>query len=239
MALAHTLQKGLLSLPILASTCYLCDAISSPDPDSLDKYLNSALTAVSAECKLRAQKRSVVHANNHSYYLAPHASIFQVAAECPAIGTPLGPYNVLVAFREFLQTSRALGQIFSTWCDAHHIYSWFTVRLSTINHFLDDFVADINIWVSSASTGYTPSSLSVEWSDALFSALRVCSRGSSIFALGPLLPALHTHPLTHWLQSLPSVYTPEFCSDTQSWSVVWSHVRRIFRSVISRGVKNY
>ena len=235
MALAHTLQKGLLSLPILANTCEFCAAISSPDPETLEGYLNSALTAISAECKHRAQQRLAILTNNHGYYLAPHASIFQVAATCPTIGTPLGPYNVLIAFRDFLQTSPALAQIFSIWCDAQHIYSWFTVRLSTINKFLDDFVTDITTWVSLASAGQTPSFLSTKWYNALFTALRVCSKGSPFFTLGPLLPAFHTHPLSPWLRSLPSVYTPEFCTTTQSWSVNWSHVRRTFRNVIGCG----
>ena len=235
MALAHTLQKGLLSLPILACPCDFCDAISSLDPESLHKLLNSALTAVSAECKLRAQQLSAIKANICGYYLAPDASIFHVAAECPAVGTPLGPYNALIAFREILFASTSLGHVFSKWCDARHIYSWFSVRLSTINHFLDAFAEDIETWVSSANTGYTPSSLSAKWSNAPITALRVCSRGSSvpIFASGPLLPASHRSPIIPKLRSLLSVYTPK------TWSVNWGYVRHVFRSVIGRGHTKY
>ena len=123
LALAHTLQKGLLSLPILANTCEFCAALLLLDPETIERYLNSALTTVSVECTYRAHQSQAVIANGRGYYLAPHASVFQVAATRPTVGTPLGPCNVLTAFREFLQTSPALSQFFSTWCDAHRIYS--------------------------------------------------------------------------------------------------------------------
>ena len=239
LALAHTLQKGLLSLPILANTCEFCAALSLLNPKTTERYLNSALTAVSAECAYRAHQRKAVMANGRGYFLAPHASVFQVAATCPTIGTPLGPCNVLHAFREFLQTAPALSQIFSHWCDANRIYSWFNVRLSTINSFIDCIVTDIHAWVSMASAGPTPSFLSTKWYNALYSALHVCSKWSPFFTLGPMLPALHTHPLSHRLRSLPSVYTPDFCTATQTWYVQWDLVRRIFRSVIGRGNQSH